>query len=181
MDDAQVVPTKNHPKDDVTLMVPSDVEEFTQYFQFRHRTNNQPVTFDEDAVIITEKLSERQNLRVGDTITLENGDGVQASLTITDICENYVYHYVYLSPSTYEKAFGSAPANNAVLCMLPEDENEGTEDALTTDLLKCRDVSGPSLPPSFPGALTTPSKVSTILWWCLSFPLGRWPLWCSTI
>ena len=142
MDDAQVVPTKNHPKDDVTLMVPSDVEEFTQYFQFRHRTNSQPVTFDEDAVIITEKLSERQNLRVGDTITLENGDGVQASLTITDICENYVYHYVYLSPNTYEKAFGSAPANNAVLCMLPEDENEGTEDALTTDLLKCRDVSG---------------------------------------
>ena len=110
------------------------------YFLFRHRTSSQPVTFDEDAVVVTEKLCERQGWKVGDTITLEDGDGNQAQLTITDICENYVYHYIYLSPKTYEAAFGKDWEANSLLCKLPEDITPEEESQLSTELLQCRDV-----------------------------------------
>ena len=91
-------------------------------------------------MVVTEKLCERQGWKVGDTITLEDGDGNQAQLTITDICENYVYHYIYLSPKTYEAAFGKDWEANSLLCKLPEDITPKEESQLSTELLQCRDV-----------------------------------------
>ena len=138
--EADVVPTGNKPEDSLVVFVPQDVETMPEYYQFRHRTNNDPVTFDEDAVIVTEKLCERQGWKVGDTITLRDGDGVEAQLTITDICENYIYHYVYISPKTYEEAFGKEMKVNSLLCKLPEDITPQEEEALGSDLLRCCDV-----------------------------------------
>lgn len=136
-----VVPKKNDPADDVTIFVPSDVPALSDYFAFRHRTDSLPVTFEENSVIITEKLAERQHLKVGDPITLRNQDDKEASLTITDICENYALHYLYLSPAAYEKAFGEPVENNMILCKLPEDTTHEEEEALSTKLLNCRDVA----------------------------------------
>ena len=142
--DGKIVPKKGDPADSITIFVPSDASALPDYFTFRHRTDGQPVTFDENSVIITEKLAERHHLKVGDTITVENQAETKASFTITDICENYVYHYLYLSQSAYEKAFGEKMEENALLCQLPVDGTPEDEDSLTTDLLKCRDVAGAS-------------------------------------
>ena len=141
-DSGQVVPRGGDPVDDVTIFVPSDVEKYHDYFQFRERNSHDPVEFSEDSVVITEKLAERQHLSVGDSITVKNQDEAEATLTITGICENYVYHYVYLSPAAYEEAFGEPVAYNALLCKLPADETDKDAGILTTALLKCRDVSG---------------------------------------
>lgn len=137
---ADVVSEEGRPSDSLVVFVPEDAAAMGDYFLFRHRTNGQPVTFDEDAVVVTEKLCERQGWKVGDTITLEDGDGNQAQLTITDICENYVYHYIYLSPKTYEAAFGKDWEANSLLCKLPEDITPEEESQLSTELLQCRDV-----------------------------------------
>ncbi len=140
-DEGKVLPEDGKPQDSLTIFTPSDVPAMGAYFTFRHRTDGEAVAFTEDSVIITEKLSKRQGLQIGDSITLENHGGEQAVLTITDICENYVYHYIYLSPAAYEEAFGVPAKMNSVLCMLPEDGPQGGEDALTTALLQCRDVA----------------------------------------
>lgn len=97
--------------------------------------------YNESSVIITEKLSERQHLKAGDIITVKNQDGIEAGFTITDICENYVQHLLYVSPAAYEEAFGVKPEMNSLLCLLPEEGPEGGADALTTELLKCGDVA----------------------------------------
>ena len=138
--EADVVPKGKKPADSLVVFVPQDVDMMPEYFQFRHRTNSDPITFDEDAVIVTEKLCERQGWKVGDTITLRDGDGDEAKLTITDICENYIYHYVYLSPKTYQEAFGKEMEVNSLLCKLPEEITLQEEEALGSDLLQCRDV-----------------------------------------
>ncbi len=143
-DSGKMVPRKNDPADAVTIFVPSDVSALPDYFTFRHRTDDVPVTYDENAVVVTEKLTERQHLKVGDDITVENSDGRKASFTITDICENYVAHSLYISPKAYEKAFGQPPEMNMILCKLPMDENGNEamdEEELSTRLLECRDVA----------------------------------------
>lgn len=139
-DSGTTVPQGSAPVDDVTIFVPSEVQRLPDFFTFRHRTDSQTVEYDEDAVIITEKLAERQRLKVGDTITVKNQDETEASFVITDICENYVHHYLYLSSSAYEEGFGEKPKMNSILCQLPEEGPAGGEDALTTRLLKCADV-----------------------------------------
>ncbi len=135
-----VVPDSGKPADSIVVFVPQDVDAMGEFFQFRHRTDSQPVTFDQDAVVVTEKLCERQGWKVGDTITLKDSDGVEAQLTITDICENYIYHYVYISPETYQAAFGKEMEVNSLLCKLPEDITPQDEEQLGTDVLQCRDV-----------------------------------------
>lgn len=97
--------------------------------------------YSKDAVIITEKLAERQHLRVGDTIRVKNQDETEAAFTITDICENYVSHYLYISAEAYQEAFGQAAEMNSLLCALPEGGPAGGEGGLTTQLLKCEDVA----------------------------------------
>lgn len=139
--DGKMVPQDGDPADGVTIFVPSEVSALPGYFQFRHRTDGEPVEFGEDSVIISEKLSERQHLKVGDRITVKNQAETEATLTVTDICENYVYHYLYVSPAVYEEAFGEPMEANALLCKLPESETPQEEEQLTTDLLKCRDVA----------------------------------------
>lgn len=139
--EADVIPQNNKPQDSLVVFVPQDVEALPEYFQFRHRTDGREVTFDEDSVVVTEKICERQGWKVGDTITLQDEDGNEAELTITDICENYIYHYVYISPRTYQEAFGEQMEANSVLCKLPEDLDTAAEEQLGTDLLQCRDVA----------------------------------------
>ena len=136
----EVVPEKGLPKDSVTIFVPESTERLPEYFHMRHRTTGETIPFGEASVVITEKLAERQKLQVGDTITLKNHDDVQASLTITDICENYVNHAIYLSPAGYEAAFGQAAQPGTVLCKLPE-AGQDTE-ALSSALLECPEVQG---------------------------------------
>ena len=140
-DEGQVIPQGSAPKDSVTIFAPSTMEGLADYFTFRHRKDGKLIEVSEDSVIITEKLAERHHLQVGDTITLQNHDEAEASLTITDICENYVHHYVYLSPAAYEEAFNTPFQPNSLLCRLPGDVSSKDEEALTTDLLKCRDVA----------------------------------------
>lgn len=137
----QVVPAGNGPKDDITIFVPQEVERLPDFFQFRHRTDSEPVEYGPGAVIVTEKLAERQKLRVGDSITVKNLDEKEASFVITGICENYVHHYLYISPAAYREAYGQDPAVNSLLCRLPEEGPAGGEDELSTQLLQCEDVA----------------------------------------
>ncbi len=139
--EGQMVPKSGDPKDSVVIFSPQDVEKLPEYFNFRHREDHSPAIYDENAVIVTEKLAERQHLKVGDQITVKNQDEKEASFTITDICENYVSHYLYISPSAYEKAFGEKPEINMVLCKLPEGMSAAEEDSLSSSLLECRDVA----------------------------------------
>ncbi|RKJ41447.1 FtsX-like permease family protein [Acutalibacter sp. 1XD8-33] len=136
-----VVPKGDDPADDITIFVPSETDRLPEFFHFRHRTGSEPVEYGEDAVIVTEKLAERQHLSVGDVITVKNQDEIRGEFTVTDICENYVYHYLYISAGAYEEAFGKPPENNSILCQFPPDGPAGGEDQLTTELLKCTDVA----------------------------------------
>ena len=59
-------------------------------------------------MVITEKFSDEAGLSPGDTLTLENGEGREGTFTVTGVAENYVENYVYMTPSVYEDAYGSA-------------------------------------------------------------------------
>lgn len=135
-----VVPASGKPKDSISLLVPQDAEKYTEFFTFRHRTNNIPMVFDDNAVVVTEKFAARQGLAVGDEVTITNSDNRKAVFTITDICENYVSHYLFISRSAYEKAFSQTADPNLLLCRATEDAN--LQNTLSEKLLKCRDVAG---------------------------------------
>ena len=98
---------------DVYLFAVDDVEEFGRFVDLRHRSDHAPVELDGSGVVIDEKLSELLGASVGDTITLEGDQRVEA--VVADITENYVYHYVYLTRDLYTQLFGEDYQNNVML------------------------------------------------------------------
>ena len=165
-DSGKVVPEKNKPADEVVIFVPSTAAALPDYFNFRHRTDSTPVVFDKDSVIISEKLAERQGLKVGDTITLTNGNDKRGQVTITDICENYVQHYVYLSANHYAEAFGERPEFSTLLCKLGAAvQSNEAENLLAADLLECEGVNGSQFTIELAGSFTqTMTSMNGIVW-----------------
>lgn len=88
-----------------TIMVPEEATKLKKFINLRERKGHQPVTFNESSVVVTEKLAETLNLKIGDYFTLENGDDQKAKFVLTGITENYVGSYVYINKGAYNKAF----------------------------------------------------------------------------
>lgn len=99
--------------------VPSQ-QAFEEFVTLRHRTDSQPVTLPDDGVVLTEKMAALMDLSPGDTFTLEADSRV--TLTVADVTEHYIQHYVYLSNAYYETVFGQAPQPNAILADFPTDD-----------------------------------------------------------
>ncbi len=99
---------------DGTLRVLPDNETLTRYVTLRHRTDDQPVVLSDRGAVVTEKLADLLELEPGDTFTLTSGDR-RVEVTVSDITENYVQHYVYMSDSYYKEIFGEEPVQNMVL------------------------------------------------------------------
>ena len=116
----------------IQLVVPKG--DVTPYVAIRNMATQQTIALQDTGVVITQKLSELLNVKVGDTIALINQDEDRyANVTITGIAENYVGHYVYMSEKSYESAFGTvAKTNSALIKINNKAENE---DALAERLL----------------------------------------------
>lgn len=116
----------------VNLFVVDAPEALEHVIELRHRLDDDTVTFNGEGVLITEKLSERLDVQVGDMITLDGDKRVD--VPIIDIVENYVQHYVYMTDEYYEEVFKEPVENNAILLAYTE-ENGIVSDVVSTDMM----------------------------------------------
>ncbi|MGX8852268.1 FtsX-like permease family protein [Amedibacillus sp. YH-ame10] len=86
----------------VDIYVVNDKEKFKDFIDVRTRIGHEEVPIQDDGAVITEKLAKRKGVDVGDTLAINNGDGVQKKVKITGICENYVGHAIYMSNTYYK-------------------------------------------------------------------------------
>ena len=117
----------------VYLFSVGDIQQFGQFIQLRHRLDDQPVTLDDEGVILTEKLAELLDAQVGDTIVLE-GDK-RAEVKVADIVENYVYHYVYMTDACYQRLFGQTPQASTILVAYTDAVDQAQSDQVSADLM----------------------------------------------
>ncbi|MGM9661764.1 MAG: FtsX-like permease family protein [Oscillospiraceae bacterium] len=103
--------------------------------------SKEPLTLPDDGVLIDQKLSELLDLEVGDSFVV-SGDG-RHEVTVAGIYENYVAHFIYMTPAYYEKVFGTAAKENSLLLDLAEGSEEDYENVMT-ELLALHGVSSAS-------------------------------------
>lgn len=72
--------------------------------------------------LISEKLAKIGKLSVGDEITFSIGDNQTITLIISGIFSNYVWHYAYITPETYEEYFDMDYIPNTVYINVANDE-----------------------------------------------------------
>lgn len=108
---------------DVTLFVPETTDNLDNFVSLTDRTSDEDYTLTDDGAIVSEKLADLFSLQVGDTLALEDADNQPIEVTISQITENYLQHFVYLSPEYYESVVGEVPEANTQLLNFNETEN----------------------------------------------------------
>jgi putative ABC transport system permease protein len=99
----------------VTVLAAQDPQDMTRYFNFHTRVGSDPIAYDENSVILTEKTAENLGVSVGDQIWVANADGVRVPLTLSGVTENYLFTRLYLSEQQLETLLGGTVEWNAAL------------------------------------------------------------------
>ena len=99
---------------DVYLDVPKNVEEFSEFVVLQDRVTNEKYELDDSGAILTEKMATELDAEPGDTITIRDEDRGDLKVEISAVCENYMGHYLYMTPAYYEKVYGEEPDYNSI-------------------------------------------------------------------
>lgn len=121
------------------LIVPESLDNFDEFIKLQERKTRKALELTDDGAVITEKLAGLLRLKEGDTLTLRDSDGRETGIKISGIAENYLFHYIYMTPSYYSEVFGLEPHTNQIVCHL--DNTAANEDNLSESFLNEAAVS----------------------------------------
>ena len=106
----------------VNLIVIEEPGQLEEYIDL-HTSAGEAIAYPKNGeAVICKKLSERYGINAGDTIRLYDKNRKEISVVVSNICENYIYNYVYLNADTYEHALGTISYKNLYV-NLAEGEN----------------------------------------------------------
>lgn len=92
----------------VYLYVPENLETFHEDVTLRNRLTGESYELTDEGAVISEKTAKLLELQVGDTITLKR-ENEEFHAKVAVITENYMGHYIYMTPKVYEQTFGEKP------------------------------------------------------------------------
>ena len=123
------------------LFVPQETLDLDQNIILKDRITQEEYVLNDQEVIITEKMANVLGVREGDTIAISVDQKDKKQVRVGKIAENYIYHYIYMSPALYEKLYGNQPDYNAVTLVYQDGVHIDPDD-LGKEYLKYAAVGG---------------------------------------
>ena len=108
-------------------------KEIGKYMNLKNRKTQEEIKLDDEGVVLTEKLALLLNVEVGDKITVKDG-GADATLKVIGITENYLYNYIFFTPSIYERIYGKEIKYNELFINTSEKLSEKEEVELSDEI-----------------------------------------------
>ena len=116
---------------DVYVVVPKEEDLFYKYFSLNDKKTKEKLTF-KDGIIVTPKIAERFDVKVGDKLTIEDSDKNKYKIKIGGIVENYVSNYIYMTPKDYKNIFKDEVTYNVVVSKNIKENDEIAKKLLDT-------------------------------------------------
>ena len=110
----------------IYVYVPENTENFKEDVTLRDRKSHEQYELTDDGAVICEKTASLIGVKAGDKIILEK-DNRKYKVKITAVTENYMGHYVYMTPSCYEKTFEEKPEYSSTVYTMKEDAESDLE------------------------------------------------------
>lgn len=124
----------NEKEEAVSLVIPSDVVAFKEFVSLHERSSQDELFLGDNGVFISEKLSMNMNVDIGDTILVKDKDDVERTMVIQGIVENYVGHFIYMSPVYYQETFHIQPELTTIIAKIQE-MDKNAENSLGTTIM----------------------------------------------
>lgn len=99
---------------EVYLNVPENVEKFSDFVVLQDRTTKEKYQLTDKGTVLTEKMAKELGVSAGDTVTIKEENEKERTVKISQICENYMSHYLYMTPAVYKAAYGKEPEYNSI-------------------------------------------------------------------
>lgn len=110
----------------VYVYVPENLETFKKDVTLQNRRTKEQYELSDAGAAISEKTAKLAGLSVGDTITLIK-DHKPYEVKVDIITENYMGHYIYMTPKVYEEAFHEKPDFENIIFTVKDEEKENME------------------------------------------------------
>ena len=107
----------------VTVFAPLESENLPDFVSLRDRITQEPIALTDEGAVISEKLANLADVGPGDSIEIRNDEMQTYQIPIQAVTENYVNHYIYLTPSLYEEIFIQAAEPTTDLLLFDEPES----------------------------------------------------------
>ena len=114
----------------IYLFVPESLSEFAKDVTLKNRITGETYELTDEGAAISEKTASLLGLKVGDMIPLKKGDK-EYKVRVAVITENYMSHYLYMTPRVYEQTFGEMPEYENIVFTMQEDCKDDLEMAGT--------------------------------------------------
>ena len=116
----------------VYLIVPNNTTEFSTMIDLRDTKKDTKLSLNNDGIIVTEKIAKLLDIKAGDELEYTNNDNMTFKVKVIGITKNYVFHYIYMTPSLYKKINDVEAKNNMLLAKFYDGVNAAS---------KCKDYS----------------------------------------
>lgn len=81
----------------------------------------------EGEVVLNVGLAQKFGISPGDTVQLRDETLGTMTVTVSAICDNFVFNYVYISPETYERQLGQEPEYKTIFVLAHEEADPYAE------------------------------------------------------
>ena len=113
----------------VNILAITNQDEINDFIKIRR--HKRKINLNNDGIIITSKLAKMFKIKVNDTITIKTTDNSTYNLKVTDIAENYIGNYIYMTKELYQNKIGIYKLNIAYLKL----DNKENEEIVIKELL----------------------------------------------
>ncbi|NLZ39486.1 MAG: FtsX-like permease family protein [Firmicutes bacterium] len=133
---------------EVNLLVPEDERNLPQFVKLRERVSGEALPLTENGAVITEKLAKLLNVDIGDSLSYRDTRNRTYTFKVAGIAENYLTHYIFMSPAYFDRVTLRTPEYNAGIFNLYRPD-EIVEQQFKESLMREESVLGVALIKTF--------------------------------
>ncbi len=113
--------------EDVQIITPETQDELDGIININDVKTKDKIVIQDDVIYLTDKAAQLLGVHQGDKIILKDNDENESEVEISNIVENYVQHYVFMTKATYEKLYNENYETNVILTKNIELSQEETD------------------------------------------------------
>ncbi|HCM89377.1 MULTISPECIES: ABC transporter permease [Vagococcus] len=152
-------------KQEVVVDTPKDKKGLHDFITFKNRESGKLYSLDDSGVIINEKLGKLYELKEGDMLQIKASGDETREVKISHIVENYAMHFIYMTPTYYEKTFGEKPDYNVDLLTFKDKLTKKSEEKLAESLMDTKKVINVSFTSQIGKAMDdTMGSLNIVVW-----------------
>lgn len=102
------------------VVIDDNDEGINDYVTIRNSGNKKEILLDENSFIISKQIAVELGLDIGDSLTFRVSN-IEYSYPVSEVCENYLDNFIYMTKSSYQSLFKVSSTNNKALIKCPDD------------------------------------------------------------